>query len=86
MVATRLFGARAGSRTGDGVELGEILLLAGDLVGDGDVDSEDKRVMKQGFGCTISDNLVADLNADGVIDVLDLALLGTNWGLTRKRP
>ncbi len=42
--------------------------------------------MKQGFGCTISDNLVADLNADGVIDVLDLALLGTNWGLIRERP
>jgi len=42
--------------------------------------------MKQAFGRPVSDNPVADLNVDGVIDVLDLALLGSNWGLTGERP
>ncbi|MCI0794090.1 MAG: hypothetical protein J4O03_11555, partial [Chloroflexi bacterium] len=66
--------------------LGKIVLLAGDLDGDGDVDAEDERAMKRAFGRPVSDNPVADLNADGVIDVLDLALLGSNWGLTGERP
>lgn len=72
--------------SGDGGDLGEIVLLAGDLDGDGDVDADDEQTMKQAFGRPVSDNPVADLNADGVIDVLDLALLGSNWGLTDGRP
>ena len=73
-------------QTVGGVELGKIVLLAGDLDSDGDVDAEDERAMKQAFGRPVSDNPVADLNADGVIDVLDLALLGSNWGLAGERP
>ena len=69
-----------------GLKLEDITLLAGDLDGDGDVDEEDSGLMGDAFALPPSQEPPADLNADGVVDVLDLALLGSNWGETKVSP
>lgn len=71
---------------GDGIKLEEVMLRAGDLDGDGDVDDGDARLMRDAFALPPGQRPPADLNADGVVDVLDLAWLGSNWGETRGSP
>lgn len=70
----------------EGVSVGTITLLAGDTDGDGDVDADDVAVVREAFGQPAPPGSSADLNADGVVDVIDLALLGSNWGETGSGP
>lgn len=66
--------------------LGEITLRAGDLDGDGGVGRPDLEIIRSVFGsaATRIDQEGVDLNGDGIVDVTDLALLGSNWGRGRQ--
>lgn len=59
----------------------DVTLLAGDIDGDTLIDITDATAIGIVFG-TPDD--VADLNADGVVDVLDLILMAVNYGQTSE--
>jgi hypothetical protein len=58
--------------------LNDVVLLAGDIDNSGAIDITDAASIGIVFGST--DPEVADLNADGVVDVLDLILMAVNFG------
>lgn len=66
--------------------LDEVTLLAGDVAGedvsegDGSIDIFDAVAIGMVFGSTAGE--VADLNVDGVVDILDLILMSVNYGQT----
>lgn len=74
--------AAMGSRTakadglGDLIELGQIMLLAGDLNGDNLINILDLAAIATQM---YSDSSSADLNGDGSVDILDLALAAGNY-------
>ena len=60
-------------------------VLLGDLNGDGAIDSDDETLLKGYYGAEQGDSSfepAADLNHDGRINVLDLALFGAGFGAT----
>jgi len=61
--------------------LNEVVLLAGDIDGSTEVDITDAVAIGMAFGST-DPGEVADLNADGVVDILDLILMAVNFGQT----
>jgi hypothetical protein len=66
---------------GTPLSVAKIILLAGDLNGDGSVDALD--LISLGAAFEISPPLsAADLNADGRVDIFDLTLLAINWRKT----
>ena len=53
--------------------------IPGDLDGDGDVDYDDLRIVSACFGQTPAANpdcAIADLNDDGIVNILDISLMG----------
>lgn len=60
--------------------LSAVTLLAGDIDGNNVIDQFD--AMTIGMSYNASDPAAADLNNDGVINVLDLELLAANYRLT----
>ena len=68
-----------GSEDGN-VDLDEIQLNAGDVSGDGRIGPDDLSLMSPSFGQPAGPASSSDLNADGIVDILDLALLAYNWG------
>jgi len=60
--------------------LAEVTLLAGDIDGSSEIDITDAVAIGMVLGST--DPEVADLNADGVVDILDLILMAANFGQT----
>ncbi len=62
---------------GQVAELDPVTLIAGDVDADGDIDREDLRIVSATLPGQ-SQNSPADLNDDGVVDVVDLALLAKN--------
>lgn len=61
--------------------LEEVTLLAGDINSDAEIDITDAVAI--GIALSTDDD-VADLNADGVVDVLDLILMAVNYGQTSE--
>ena len=55
-----------------------VRLLAGDLNGDGCVDSADVEIVSAAYGADLAQG---DINADGVVDIADAALVAGNFGL-----
>jgi hypothetical protein len=69
--------------------LSKLVLLGGDVnnsgAGDGSIDSGDAAVVGSAYGTTPGPapwDPNADINADNVISILDLVLLGGNYGMT----
>jgi len=63
-------------------DVGELLLLAGDLSGDNVVDIDDLLLLRQTYGTIqgeIGFNPVADFNVNDRIDLIDLILLARNY-------
>ncbi len=63
----------------DPTTLNDVVLLAGDIVEDGTIDVADAVAIGIAFG---SADETADLNADGVVDILDLILMAVNYEQT----
>ena len=61
--------------------LADVVLLAGDINGDGEIDVTDAVAIGSAFGSTTPGE-VADLNVDGIVDILDLILMSVNYGQT----
>jgi hypothetical protein len=59
--------------------LAEVTLLAGDIDEDNVIDITDAVAIGVALGST---DVVANLNADGQVDILDLILLAANFGQT----
>jgi hypothetical protein len=77
--------------TGSGIEL--ILLhsdaMEGDIDSDGDVDPDDLSALCEGWLARPDPNCAsADLNGDSIVDLKDLAILGSQWNrtTTQRRP
>ena len=56
--------------------LPDILLLAGDIDGDGVVSIDELEEILNNFGGSEG---VSDLNGDGIVDIFDLVLVGLNY-------
>jgi hypothetical protein len=57
----------------------------GDINGDGVIDDKDSALMQAAWGSKPGDsnwNPDADLNSDGIVNILDANILGYNYGLT----
>ena len=67
--------------SGTDVALPPLRLLAGDVVADNVIDTEDLDAIRDAFG-SMGEGISADVNFDGVVDLRDLALAGGNFGLT----
>jgi len=65
--------------------LAGVTLLAGDIVDDEAkaIDITDAVAIGSVFGSTAPDE-VADLNVDGIVDILDLILMSVNFGQTSE--
>ena len=63
--------------TGAIVDVGEIVLLGGDVNGDDSIDVRDLSFVAWHLD---DDDPQADINGDGDVDILDLSLLATNFG------
>jgi len=61
-------------------DLADVTLLAGDIDDSHTIDITDAVAIGAVFGST--DPQVADLNADGIVDILDLILMAANFGQT----
>jgi hypothetical protein len=59
--------------------LNDVVLLAGDIDGSNAIDITDAVAIGMAFGST-DPGEVADLNVDGVVDILDLILMAVNFG------
>ena len=59
------------------VDVGEIVLLGGDVNGDDCIDVRDLSLVAWHLD---DDDPQADINGDGDVDILDLSLLATNFG------
>lgn len=74
---------------GSSVNLGSIELLAGDINGDGSIDIADFTFMAARYRSSQGDadyDARADLNKDSVINIQDLAILGSHFGSTQCNP
>ena len=58
-----------------------VVLLAGDIDGDGVIDITDAVAIGTAFGST-AEGEVANLNQDTAVDILDLILMAANYGQT----
>lgn len=63
--------------------LAEVTLLAGDIDGSNAIDITDAVAIGNVLGST-DPGEIADLNADGVVDILDLILMAANFGQTSE--
>ena len=61
---------------GTELNVGEIVMLGGDVNGDNSVDILDFAYIGYRFGGT---DARADINDDGVVDILDLSMAGANF-------
>jgi hypothetical protein len=61
------------------LDMGEIVLLGGDMNGDNRVDILDVSYIGSRFGTA---DARADVNGDGTVDILDLSVVGANFGRT----
>ena len=48
--------------------------------GDAFIELNDLRAVVASLGAHSTDGLASDVNGDGVVDVLDLAIVGTSYG------
>ena len=63
------------------VRVVQVFEMPGDVSGDGQVDTEDLRVVTANLGRTVPPaNPRTDLNGDGLVDIFDLALVAINLG------
>ena len=62
------------------VILSEVILPAGDANGDSNINSADLRLVTIGLAQETQSGITVDMNGDGQRDVLDLALVGINFG------
>ena len=63
------------------VRVVQVFEMPGDVSGDGQVDTEDLRIVTANLGRTVPPaNPRADLNWDGLVDIFDLALVAINLG------
>lgn len=60
-------------------DLGSVVLIAGDMNGDDQINIFDLAYMANSYETT---DPVADLNADGIVNILDIALAANNYELT----
>jgi hypothetical protein len=60
-------------------DLGTVVLLGGDVDRDGGIDTDDLWPFIGSFNTTGTD-LPTDINADGIVDIRDLVLVGKNYG------
>jgi hypothetical protein len=67
---------REGTRT----SLGAVTLIAGDIGGDGAINSADLAAMGSAFNSSPPSTAAADINQDGIVDVYDLVWVGQNQG------
>jgi hypothetical protein len=67
--------------TDSDLTLPPLYLLAGDVIADNIITTADLDAIRDAFGSEGA-GLPADINADGVVDVRDLALAAGNYGLT----
>lgn len=66
---------------GKAIDLGVIILPAGDTDGNGSIDLVDASLIGVNFGISAPPAPVAaDLNVDKAVDIRDLALVGGNYG------
>jgi len=63
----------------DGLNLGDITMMSGDVTADDQIDVLDMAYIGQHYQTTDAN---ADLNGDGSVDIFDLALAATNYGQT----
>ena len=61
-------------------DLGTLVLAAGDLDGDQQIDSTDLQHFQRSLDRSPSPQVDTDVNGDGVTDVLDLSVAGLNFG------
>jgi hypothetical protein len=64
---------------------GYVIVVSPDLNMDGKVDLEDLNLQKEAFGSNPKDsnwNIIADLNKDNVVNILDISLVAKDYGKT----
>jgi hypothetical protein len=64
-------------------DMGEIVLIGGDINDDNQIDILDLSFVGAQFG---TENAKADLNGDGAVDILDLTMVGANFGKSGPIP
>ena len=73
------------AKQGQQIDLGDISILAGDIVKTGEIEIDDLVALNYNIGEVIEDEdesekLIYDLNEDGIVDEEDLAILRKNYG------
>ncbi|MCL0095580.1 carboxypeptidase regulatory-like domain-containing protein [Dehalococcoidia bacterium] len=66
---------------GEAKDLGAVTLLGGDASGDGAINPAD---LTQIAAHLNTSDVTSDINADGIVDILDLVLVGSNFGRTES--
>lgn len=71
--------------TGIAIELEEIELVAGNVIGDGEIELDDLVLMNDNYGIIITEENALrkakyDLNEDGIVDLKDREILMKNYG------
>lgn len=68
------------NRDGTRTSLGEVTLIAGDVSGDGLIDSADLAAISSAFNSSPPSAATADINRDAIVDAYDLVWIGKNFG------
>ena len=69
------------------IDLGSIVLLAGDTNNDGMINIVDMGIFRQNFGKTGENiaNAYTDTNGDKMVNILDMSVFRTNFGKTAAK-